>query len=375
MFFDKKNQQEEFGLLNKISLWWQHIQPLLFPIIEKELDPLTEQQRNLISIIDLVRIEQFVQQIAWNRGRPVADRVSIARAFVAKHVCGLATTRDLIEHLRASSNLRRICGWELACHVPSESTFSRAFNEFARTDLAARAHQALIQDYRSDEPVGHVSRDATDIPAREEAVAKPPKPAPEKKKMGRPRKGEERPAKEPTRLERQVGMKLPQMVSELPTDCDWGTKKKAGKTYRWKGYKLHVDWADGEIPLSQILTSASVNDSQVAIPLAAMTAARVDNYYDLMDSAYDAKVIREYSVSLGHVPIIDHNARRGEGQEMGPATKQRYAERTTAERGFSLLKENFGGRNIRVRGHLKVFTHLGFCLLALAADRLLNLLL
>jgi len=37
-----------------------------------------------------------------------------------------------------------------------------------------------------------------------------------------------------------------------------------------------------------VLTSASVNDSQVAIPLAQMSAARVTALYALMDSAYDA---------------------------------------------------------------------------------------
>jgi hypothetical protein len=34
------------------------------------------------------------------------------------------------------------------------------------------------------------------------------------------------------------------------------------------GYKLHIHLADGGIPISCVLTSASVHDSQVAIPLA-----------------------------------------------------------------------------------------------------------
>ena len=49
--------------------------------------------------------------------------------------------------------------------------------------------------------------------------------------------------------------------------------------------------ADGGIPLSCMLTSASLHDSQVAIPLATMTAQRMTNLYDLMDSAYDAPEI------------------------------------------------------------------------------------
>ena len=43
--------------------------------------------------------------------------------------------------------------------------------------------------------------------------------------------------------------------------------------------------ADGDIPVSCVLSSASLHDSQVAIPLASMTAARLTNLYDLMDAA------------------------------------------------------------------------------------------
>ena len=98
---------------------------------------------------------------------------------------------------------------------------------------------------------------------------KPKQPAKPKRKRGRPRKGEERPPKEPTRLQRQQAMTLPEMLDDLPQACDVGTKRNAkGYKESWIGYKLHIDAGDGGIPLSCILTSASVNDSQVAIPLA-----------------------------------------------------------------------------------------------------------
>ena len=68
---------------------------------------------------------------------------------------------------------------------------------------------------------------------------------------------------------------------------------------------LHIDTADGDIPVACLLTSASLHDSQVAIPLATLTASRVTNLYDLMDSAYDAPEIWDKSRALGHAPIID----------------------------------------------------------------------
>ncbi len=108
-----------------------------------------------------------------------------------------------------------------------------------------------------------------------------------KKRRGPRRKGEARPIKEPSRVEKQLKMTLAEMLNELPKSCDRGGKLNSkGFGESWDGYKLHVDTADRGIPVSLILTSASVHDSQVAIPLATMTAQRVQNFYDIMDSAY-----------------------------------------------------------------------------------------
>ena len=51
----------------------------------------------------------------------------------------------------------------------------------------------------------------------------------------------------------------------------------------------------------------------------------------------------------------------------------RYRERTTVERVNARLKDEFGGRMIRVRGHAKVMCHLMFGIVALAADQILRL--
>ena len=160
-----------------------------------------------------------------------------------------------------------------------------------------------------------------------------------------------------------------------------------GHTTSWIGYKLHIDTADGDIPVSCLLTSASVHDSQVALPLATITAGRLTNLYDLMDSAYDAPEIAEKSRALGHVPvpIIDPNPRRGgkadaeaEARAMryvGHALAEdiRFKERSAAERVNSALKDSYGGRFVRVRGHDKVLCHLMFGILALAAEQLMRL--
>jgi DDE family transposase len=56
------------------------------------------------------------------------------------------------------------------------------------------------------------------------------------------------------------------------------------------------------------------------------------------------------------------------------AEQVRYRERTTAERANARLKDEFGGRFARVRGHAKVMCHLMFGVLALAVDQLMRLL-
>ena len=123
---------------------------------------------------------------------------------------------------------------------------------------------------------------------------------------GRPRKGQILPPKPPKRVELQATRSLEENLKDLPTHCNVGTKKNSkGYKETWIGYKLHLDCIDGDIPISAILSSASLHDSQVAIPLAQMSSQRVTNLYDLMDAAYDSPAIHSFSKSLGHMPIID----------------------------------------------------------------------
>ena len=348
------------SLAETLSQFWLTVQGGLFSWLEEELGQLNEKQQQLVKILELLRIESYVKWAGSVKGRPLEDRRAIARAFVAKAVYNLATTRQLLERLSSDVSLRRICGWERQSAVPSEATFSRAFAEFARSELPARVHAVLIEQYAKPRLVGHISRDATAISAREKAA---------KKVKAAPRKGE------PTRLQRQQSMTLAEMLADLPCVSDCGTKRiSKGHPSYWVGYKLHLDVADGGIPISCILTSASVNDSQVAIPLATMTAERVVNLYDLMDAAYDATLIREKSLALGHVPLIDGHTRRGGVKpQFAPHEAQRYKERTTIERVFARLKEEFGARMVRVRGPAKVMTSLLFGIIALTADQLLRL--
>ena len=341
---------------------WNTIQAWLFPMLEDELGELDEKHREFVAVCEMCDPRPHMRGYRWiGYGCPPKSRLALFKAFVAKAIWDFPTTRDLIDAVRHRPTLRRLCGWETLGQVPSEATFSRAFAAFAQDGLPQRIHEALISNRYGDKIAGHVSRDATAIHARETAAKKKPK-------------EETAAAPAPTRLQRQLERPLEENLADLPRTCDWGTKKNSkGKREIWRGYKLNLDAIDGDIPLSWILTSASPHDSQAAIPLAQMSAGRVTSLYDLADAACDAREIREMSARLGHVALIDHNPRRGEKREFAPAEAIRYRERSTAERVFSHLHDNHGGRHLRVRGAAKVAAHLSFGLLVIAAEQLLRL--
>jgi len=365
------------------------LQSSLFPVLEEEVGQLGECAKKLVTTLEMIPLARFVPSSKGWIGRPSKDRYAVACAFVAKAVYGFATTTQLLERLAQDAQLRRICGWTAAWQVPHESTFSRAFAEFSQMELPQFVHEALIRETQKDRLIGHIARDSTAIEARERfpettVAVKAEKRSPGKRgprtkgprgphkrwKGGQPRRA----LPEGTRLSRQRTMSLSAMLAELPKNCSIGVKTSSkGYQQYWRGYKLHLDVADGQVPISCVLTSASLNDTQVAVPLALLTAQRVTSLYDLMDMGYDSYQIRAHSITLGHVPIIPRQKRGTQpAPVMDPHQQVRFRERTVVERVYARLKEEFGGQCVRVRGCAKVMAHLMFGILALTADQILR---
>ncbi|WP_040336529.1 transposase, partial [Candidatus Magnetobacterium casense] len=321
-------------LRESISWLLGKVQRLLFPELEEICtDPITEKQKHLITILEIVQIEKYMWWVDNQcKGRKLKERYAIGRAFVAKAVYNYPTTSLLIESLKTMPNLRTICGFAKINDIPSESTFSRAFAECATHGLGDKVHEALVKDHLSEELIGHVSTDSTAIEGNEKPQKKERDLTEKKepKKLGRPKKGEERAKKtEEKRIDRQVNENYEVSLKELPCVCDIGCKVNSqGYKETWRGYKLHIGASDSGLPITVVLTSASLHDSQVAIPMMKMTTERVTYLYDLMDSAYDAGPIYGVSKVLGHVPIIDKNPRRGSVLPMSHAEAIRYNERT-----------------------------------------------
>lgn len=49
-----------------------------------------------------------------------------------------------MNRLQADRKLRRLCGFDLRLALLSEATFSRAFDEFATSELIQRVHASMI---------------------------------------------------------------------------------------------------------------------------------------------------------------------------------------------------------------------------------------
>lgn len=370
---------------DNLSKFWSNVHQTLFPQLERDLGELSSDHKTLIAILELVRVEEFIVSTRFNDGRPRKDRAAIARAYIAKIIFKLPYTKQLVKLLKADNHLRFLCGFDTYQSIPSESKFSRAFKEFAQFSLPEKVHQALIKGVYNDQIVEHVVIDSTPIEVREKHLKKD---SAENRLKARTLRYKEKKLGKLNRRQRQLKEKnLGKMIQELPDQCDKGMKKSAqGYTMIWKGYKLHIAVSDHSIPLAAIITSASLNDCEVAIPIGIKANELVTNLYDLMDSAYDHPEIKEHSFSLGHVPIIDscpHSSAQKVQKEAEEDRKKllnfettedrRYKARFPAERINALFKDYYGGRSIFYRGREKVYCHVMFGILAASAMTIIKL--
>jgi len=336
---------------------------------------LTEEQRTFLSMLRV--LEEHLPSCCRAKaktGRPAYQEMPFVRAFLAKAFFRVLTIEDLRKRLLSDPNLRKICGF---AKVPSLATFSRRLAALSVNTCIGNSLETLVSSYHSGRIVGHISRDSTAIAAREKPYNKKSDVAiarPQKHHRGRPRKGERRPEKKVPVIELQAQQLPQEALKALPTRCSWGCKKNSqGNLSYWKGYKLHLDVTDTGIPISFVVTGANVHDSQVALPLEAMTEARVTHLYSLMDAAYDAEGIASFIQDRERIPIIDRNKRRNDTRiPLDPATKRRFAIRTTVERANAYLKDWLLSPQCFVRGIKKVSFQILCGVLCLAAVKILQ---
>jgi len=381
-------------LSSNLSKMWtkiKNIENSLFPELKEQLGILSSKEQKLIKILDFAQIENNITVVKITN--TPKDREEIARAFIAKSVYNIQTTRDLIDRLRIDRTLRVLCGWRYTNKIPSESKFSRVFAELSDLKIAEKTHEKFVEEYLSDTLFLYNASDATAMPLREKPVKKPKEEPKEKRKRGRPKKGEKVEPKKPKILEQQQGMtETREMLSLLSTECGVGVKQNSkGNREVWIGGKLHISAVDGDIPITAIYTGANVHDSSVAVPLIKETSRKVNYLFDLLDAGYDADIIREYSRLNGHRPIIDINPKNSKELKAKIALVKEekekfkffnlplssdihhYNQRSMVERVNKYVKDDFGCKSIYYQGATKVASVLQFAILSVCIHQSLKL--
>jgi len=382
-------------LSTNLSKMWNKIRNIeisLFPILKEELrvEELSSKESKLIKILDFAEIEKNITIVKITN--PPRDREEIARAFIAKSVYNIQTTRDLIDRLHIDRTLRMLCGWRYKTDIPSEAKFSRVFKELSDLKIAEKTHEKFVKEYLHDELFFYNATDATKVSLREKPV-KVEKEKPKAKKRGRPKKGEVREPIKPKILEQQKEMKtVEEMLTLVSTDCGVGIKQNSkGNREVWIGGKLHISAVDGDIPITAFYSGANVHDSSVALPLMMETSQRVNYLYDLQDAGYDADIIREFSENLGHRPIIDINPKNSKAlkekielikhekesfkfiNQHQNSDKEHYNQRSMVERVNKYLKDDFGCDKIYYQGATKVASVLAFGILSVCIHQSLKM--
>jgi len=384
------------NLSSNLSKMWIkiiNIEQSLFPQLKESLriEELSTKEAKLIKILDFAEIEKHITVVTITN--TPKDREEIARAFIAKSVYNMQTTRDLIDRLHIDRTLRILCGWRYAKKIPSETKFSRVFKELSDLKIAEKTQQKFVEEYLSDKIFHYNATDATKIPLREKPV-KVEKIEKTKYKRGRPKKGETREPIKPKILTQQNEMQtVEEMLTLVSTDCGVGIKQNSkGNREVWIGGKLHISAVDGDIPITAIYSGANVHDSSVSLPLMQETSQRVNYLFDLQDAGYDANIIREFSVKLNHRPIIDINPKNSKELKAKIALIEEekekfkffnlpqssdihhYNQRSMVERVNKYLKDDFGCNTIYYQGANKVASVLAFAILSICIHQSLKLL-
>ncbi|MEE4241372.1 MAG: hypothetical protein V2I36_07890 [Desulfopila sp.] len=91
----------------KISWLMGRLQQQLFPCLEEcSISPLTEQEKYLVQILELIKIENHIHFNRQWMGRSPAKRKAISRCFVAKAVFRYPSPRSLrVNRVRVNLNL------------------------------------------------------------------------------------------------------------------------------------------------------------------------------------------------------------------------------------------------------------------------------
>ena len=155
----------------KMLLRILNLESSLFPILKEELrlEELSHKEQKLIKILDFAQIEKNITVVSITN--TPKHREEIARAFIAKSVYNIQTTRDLIDRLKNDRTLRVLCGWRY------KTIFQVSLNlveylKLSELKIAQKTHEQFVKGVSKRYTLFYNASDATKIPLREKPVKK-----------------------------------------------------------------------------------------------------------------------------------------------------------------------------------------------------------
>jgi len=96
--------------MSALSSLWHCITSYLFPALEEELDPLTDKQREFVTVCELAQLDRHMGRYRWmGKGRKKKARVDLAKG--ASYHCCMVSSQISSQSLlrRANSRAIRCC--------------------------------------------------------------------------------------------------------------------------------------------------------------------------------------------------------------------------------------------------------------------------
>ena len=310
-------------------------QPSLFSIQELyDMEP-TQKYDAIISAIDLDFIYHEMKKKS-RRGAPEQlNYPAMIISFFIRYVVRIPTIKDLVKRLQTDLALKLDCGFLVSDNVPSEASYSRFIDNFAKTNVLERAQervilQAIDEGFIMDDTI---AIDATHFEARDQAPAKVEQEKPTPKKRERKSNAEreqwlkekaETEANLPLyekKIEAQLPATLLELRQEVPKAPQWGVKKNSdGKNVFWYGYKGHLAVStSSQYIIQSLFSSGSLNDGKAAIPLLKGMNERLSLStvrFQALDAGYDYEPIYKQVYRMNQQSIIAYN-RRNESELIG----------------------------------------------------------
>src|SRR5258708_12774652 len=112
----------QLTLRQQLTRFTHLLQSALFPVLEEELGEISDTNKRLIAVLNLIPLARFIPSSRGWMGRPPKARIAIASPFAAKAAYNFQHNRDLLAPPPTDRQPLPISAWKPPPHVPPHPT-------------------------------------------------------------------------------------------------------------------------------------------------------------------------------------------------------------------------------------------------------------